>query len=169
MLKELLRGRWMNHPLHPILVHLPVGLWIASFVLDIAYFSTGNSDLAVSSYYCMALGLLGALLAVPTGLAEYQDIPVSTLPRRVATLHLFMNLVIMLFYVGNLISRFKNVGDSFHFVTVQQLFLSILSVFLLSISGYLGGRLVYYYGIGQQRHRMASSERLSPEKQRKSA
>jgi uncharacterized membrane protein len=33
-------------------------------------------------------------------------------------------------------------------VTRGQFFLSLLSVFLLSISGYLGGLLVYNYGIG---------------------
>jgi len=30
--KELLQGRWMNHPLHPALAHIPTGLWPAALV-----------------------------------------------------------------------------------------------------------------------------------------
>lgn len=148
MLKQILQGRFMKHPLHPILVHFPVGLWIASLVFDFLYFKSNNSDFARTSYYCIIGGLIGSLLAATTGLAEYQEIPVNTIPRRIATFHFVLNLIIILLYSINFIARATPVGSAVNTITIFQLVLSCISVVLLSISGYLGGRLAYSYGVG---------------------
>ena len=46
MIKEFLQGRAFNHPIHPMLVHLPVGLWVTSLILDILYLVNANSSFA---------------------------------------------------------------------------------------------------------------------------
>ena len=33
-LKDALHGTWLGHPLHPVLVQVPVGSWISAGVLD---------------------------------------------------------------------------------------------------------------------------------------
>jgi uncharacterized membrane protein len=121
--------------------------------LDLIYFITKNARFAQSSFDCMAFGLGSALLAIPTGLAEYQDIPLNTLPRRTATLHFSLNLFIFLLYGINLISRgIVPTGSPDPVISPTQLILSIISIILLGVSGYLGGKLVYSYGIGYQNH-----------------
>jgi uncharacterized membrane protein len=148
MLKSILQGRFMNHPMHPMLVHLPIGLWIVSFIFDICFLSTANGVFAQASWYCMLIGLIGAGLSAVAGLAEYVDIPRNSLPRRVATSHMVINLVVTALFLVDLLIRYRMTAGVPTLVTRGQFFLSLLSVFLLSISGYLGGLLVYNYGIG---------------------
>lgn len=139
----------MKHPLHPMLVHLPIGLWLASLIFDIVYMNTQVSNFALASYYCIAAGIIGALLAAPAGFAELLSIPDSTRPRRIALLHMTLNLVVVGLYVVNFFAR-RNLGDGgAPMVVPTALFLlSLASTVMLGISGYLGGMLVYQYGIG---------------------
>src|SRR4051795_6309589 len=34
-LKDFLHGTWLGHPLHPVLVQVPVGAWVSAGVLDL--------------------------------------------------------------------------------------------------------------------------------------
>jgi uncharacterized membrane protein len=152
MVKNVLQGRFMNHPLHPLVVHLPVGLWVASLACDIIYKINGNASLAVTSFYCLFFGGIGALLAIPPGLAEYVDLPRGGQPRRIATKHFILNAVILVAVVINLALRYRLQGGVPGFVTDGQLALSIASVLALGYSGYLGGQLVYRHGLGARGH-----------------
>lgn len=152
MVKEFLQGRFMNHPLHPLLVHLPMGLWVASFVFDIVFMANGNSLIASTSFYCMLFGLMGAALAVGPGLADYFEIPKDTAPKRLVTLHLTFNVIVTVLFVINLFSRYGLEGEAPSIVTRGQFILSLFSILLLGVSGYLGGLLVYDHGVGFKPH-----------------
>ncbi|MGZ3707741.1 MAG: DUF2231 domain-containing protein [Bdellovibrionota bacterium] len=158
MLKEILQGRFMRHPLHPLLVHLPVGLWICSLIMDIVFLTSGSASWATASFYTMGIGLAGVVLAVPAGLADYLDIPSNTRVKQIATTHMLMNFGVFALYVANLILRMGS-----QIVTGPELLISLASVALLGVSGYFGGLLVYQYGIG---HR---PERREPETLRRVA
>ncbi|HLD99755.1 MAG TPA: DUF2231 domain-containing protein [Bdellovibrionota bacterium] len=151
MFKYLLQGRFMRHPLHPLLVHLPVGLWIGSLIFDIIFLASGNANLAIASYYSMLIGIIAVALAAPTGLADYVTIPANTRPKRLATTHMIMNVGITVLYLINLIVRRSAEGGVPTFVTTGQFIFSIICVVLLGISGYLGGLLVYNYGVGYRK------------------
>lgn len=138
----------MNHPMHPMMVHLPIGLWIVSFIFDICFLTSANGVFAQASWYCMLIGLISAGISAVTGLAEYVDIPRNSLPRRVATSHMVINLIVTAMFLVDLLIRYGMASAVPTLVTRGQFFLSLASVFLLSISGYLGGLLVYNYGIG---------------------
>jgi len=148
MLKEILQGRFMKHPLHPIFVHVPIGLWMASLIFDIVNLIGGHPNFAVASYYCIALGILGVLLAAPTGLAEYIEIPSNTRPKRIAIWHLVLNISITAFYITNFFIRRSLEDGPPRLVTIPTFLMSSISIVLLGISGYLGGLLVYEFGIG---------------------
>jgi uncharacterized membrane protein len=148
MLKDLLQGRFMNHPLHPILVHLPIGMWVGSVIFDITYIAKHQPTLAGASFFCILIGIAGALLAAPTGLAEYLGIPSNTVPKRLATSHMVLNLATVGLFSINLISRFTMNHGVPTAVTGGQFILSLISIVILGVSGYLGGLLVFEYGIG---------------------
>jgi uncharacterized membrane protein len=148
MLKDLLQGRFMNHPLHPLLVHLPIGLWVGSVIFDITFMANHNPTLAGASFFCILIGIIGAIIAVPAGLADYLSISSNSVPKRLATAHMLLNFAIIGVYTINLISRYKMLDGVPVAVSGGQLFLSMLSVVLLGVSGYLGGLLVFEYGIG---------------------
>ena len=74
-LKEFLQGKWLGHPLHPALVHLPTGAFPGALVLDLASRAGDGSDAAVvGSFWCILVGLLAVLAAVPTGVADWMEI-----------------------------------------------------------------------------------------------
>lgn len=161
MLKDFLQGRFMNHPLHPMTVHLPIGLWVASVVFDLAFFASGTTAFATASYYCIGLGLVITLVSVPTGLAEYVDIPAQSLPKAIATTHLILNGVTAVLFLVTFIMRRRMEGGPSMGVTWGQFIVSLVATSTLAYSGYLGGRLVYEFGLG---HRARRREALTQQK-----
>src|SRR5438045_2019008 len=74
-LLDLLQGKWLGHPLHPALVHLPTGLWTSAAVFDLIGVCRGGGRAAfVASFACIAAGIVTALAAAPTGLADWWGI-----------------------------------------------------------------------------------------------
>lgn len=156
----------MRHPLHPLMVHIPVGMWIASFVSDIVFMVGGDSNLAVTAYYTMLIGLVGAIFAAITGLAEFVAIPKDSQPRALARTHLMLNVVVTVLYFINFLSRNGLEAGAPSLVTQGQFILSIFSIAVLGISGYIGGLMVYNHGIG---YKPQLRDRERPEEYRKVA
>lgn len=143
-MKELLQGRWMGHPLHPALVHLPTGLWISALVFDLLSLFAGNVFVQLS-FYAIALGLLVALLAIPAGLADWLDAKVNPSVKTMGLWHLSINGVVFVLLLVSLGLRFGDYRTAAS-VDVIPLVISFVSVLLLFVSGYLGGRMVYDQG-----------------------
>jgi uncharacterized membrane protein len=147
-LKRILQGHWLGHPLHPALVHLPAGLWPAALLFDVLSFTQfGGRPTVVASFACIAGGLIGAILAAPTGLADWLDIKPGKPARPLGVYHLVLNLVVTALFAINLALRWHDFRTARH-VSVVQLVLSIIAVIILAVSGYLGGRMAYDQGIG---------------------
>ena len=152
MLKDFLEGKPLQHPIHPMLIHFPIGLFFLSLLLDIAYFVFPNvPNLVLASFYSISLGVVTALLAAVPGFADYTDIRRDHPAKRIATAHMILNLIVVALYAINLAVRFS--ADVDLKVHPLAFLLSLVGVALLSISGYLGGRLVYDDGIGVGRHK----------------
>jgi uncharacterized membrane protein/nitrite reductase/ring-hydroxylating ferredoxin subunit len=152
MLKDFLEGKPLRHPLHPILVHFPIGLFILSLLFDLgslAFPSTPN--LVRDAFYAMVLGIIGALIAAVPGLVDYTDIRNDHPGKRTATAHLTLNLIVVGLYGINLGVRSSTL-DALR-TPAGPLILSLVGIALLSVSGYLGGRLVYDEGISVGRHK----------------
>jgi uncharacterized membrane protein/nitrite reductase/ring-hydroxylating ferredoxin subunit len=152
MLKDFLEGKPLRHPLHPLLVHFPIGLFIVSLLLDLAslvFRSTPN--LVRDAFYAMLLGIITALIAAVPGFVDYTDIRSDHPGKRNATAHLTLNLIVVALYGINLGVRSSSLNELQ--TPVGSLVLSLIGIVLLSASGYLGGRLVYADGIGVGRHK----------------
>ena len=136
------------HPLHPLAVQLPIGLWVASFIFDLLYLQNHSPNLAASYYYCILVGLISSLIALPTGLAEYLAIPLGTRAKRVAAMHFALNLVVIALYVIGFFARRGENQTVPQVVLPGSILLSVASLMLLSVSAYLGGILIYDLGVG---------------------
>ena len=152
MLKDLLEGKPLQHPIHPMLVHFPIGFLVLSFLLDLV--SLGFPEvpgLLRGSFYAMLLGIITALLAAVPGFVDYSDIRRDHPGKATATRHMILNLMVVAIYGINLWIRSSALSDSK--ISLPPLLLSIIGIGLLSVSGYLGGRLVYDEGIAVGRHK----------------
>ena len=106
MLKDFLEGKSLGHPIHPMLVHFPIGLFFLSLLLDIASFVFPNvPNLVLASFYAISLGLIAALVAAVPGFADYTDIRRDHPAKRIATAHMTLNLIVVTFYGINLAVR----------------------------------------------------------------
>jgi uncharacterized membrane protein len=147
-MKDFLQGKWLGHPLHPILVHIPTALWPAALVFDIlANTSAGGSRALVqTSFYAILFGLVVAVLAVPAGLADWWDIKRDKPAWKIGLYHMGLNLSIAVLQLINLLLRLGDLATA-TYVGALPLALSAISTLGLLASGYLGGMMVYDYGI----------------------
>jgi nitrite reductase/ring-hydroxylating ferredoxin subunit/uncharacterized membrane protein len=152
MLKAFLQGKPFGHPLHPALVHFPIGLFILSLMLDIAsYWNDSAIDLLQASFYAITFGLSIGVLAALTGLVDRSDIRLDHPARKTSTTHMWLNLTALALFGINFFLR-TGEGNSAG-LPLFNLLLSIVGVGILLFSGYLGGTMVYDNGIGVGRHR----------------
>ena len=132
-----------DHPVHPMLITLPIGLWVFSLVSDIIYAAGwGGPVWNDVAYYTMVGGVVGALLAAIAGFIDYFAIT-DEKTKRTATRHMTLNLGIVVLYVVNIVVR-NNAPES----STLPILLSVVAVGALLYSGWLGGDMVYEHGMG---------------------
>lgn len=136
------RMTFAGHPLHPQLVEAPAGLMPMSLAMDVAYLTTGNRSYADAAYYTMVGGYVGALAAAVAGAGDYFAIPSGTPTKRLANIHLALNLAAVGLTEINLYRRYKrrNVGP-------VEAGLSAFGNLLLLVSAWYGGQMVYRRGL----------------------
>ncbi|HKO88502.1 MAG TPA: DUF2231 domain-containing protein [Burkholderiales bacterium] len=131
-----------NHPIHPMLITIPIGLWLFSLVCDLVALSRPEGPWPTLALYTLAGGILGALLAAVPGLIDMLSL--AGRRRKVALVHMTINLTVVALYVINFWLRTQNENyDS----GGAPLLLSVVAVVLLAMSGWLGGKLVYELGV----------------------
>ncbi|MBC2866878.1 DUF2231 domain-containing protein [Streptomyces mexicanus] len=136
-----------GHPFHPILVTVPIGAWVTSLVFDIASHVVDRPGfLTQSSQWLIAVGVIGALLAATVGFLDLFAIPPGTPAFRTGLLHMTLNLLVTAAYVINYLWRYGEAVSGTG-VGIGKLILSAVSVVILGVSGSLGGKLAYRYGV----------------------
>ncbi len=142
----LLAGPY-GHPYHPMLVTVPIGAWVISLGFDIAsQLASKPGFLAQASEWLIAAGVFGAVAAGLAGLLDLVVIPPGTAAFRTACTHMCVNLVLIFTYAGNFAWRYRSHSRG-GAVDLRMLALSGASVAALAVSGYLGGKLTYRYGV----------------------
>lgn len=135
-----------RHPVHTMLVPLPIGLFTAALVFDLLHVGTGRPAWGSVAFWNIAAGIAGALLAAVPGLIDYSGL--VGVARRIATWHLAMNLALVGLFALNLWLR---TGPGQAVIGPGMgipLALTIAGVALMFASGWLGGEMVYRHRVG---------------------
>jgi uncharacterized membrane protein len=136
-----------GHPFHPILVTVPIGAWVASFVFDLASrLSDEPVVFAKGALWLIGLGLVGAAAAAMLGFLDLFAIPTGTRAFRTGLLHMSLNLAVVAIYVAAFLLRRGRLEQP-DGVPVGLLVLSAVALGVLTVSGWLGGQLAYRYGV----------------------
>ena len=136
------RASVLKHPIHPMLVPFPIGLWIFSLVSDIIYgLGWGGPIWNDMAFYTMAGGIVGGLAAAVPGLVDYWSMS-DPEPKKIAKMHMILNVTIVGIFIVNLWLRTTLAPGA-----SLPLILSLVGVILLGLSGWLGGELVYVHGV----------------------
>lgn len=141
----VVRGAWLGHPIHPLLVMLPLGSWISSAVFDL-----GFKD-RITARRLLAIGLAATPPTVLTGLADFASLRREQ--RRVGAVHAAVNVAgvafIALAYRAHRRNRARRATSY-----------SLLGLGLLGVGGALGGHLSYAQGGGVHRWQSAGPAEL---------
>lgn len=136
-----------GHPFHPILVTVPIGAWVAAFVFDwLSRIAARGAVFTEGAYWLIAIGLIGAAVAGLFGALDFIRIPRRTAAFRTALLHAFLNLCVIAAQTFNLVARADFIRDPSG-TPIGLVSLSGVALVWLGVSGWLGGKLSYHYGI----------------------
>ena len=137
----LTSARVGKHPIHPMLIVLPLGLWVAALVFDVIYAFTGRPGFRTAAFWNVGAGVVGALLAAIPGFVDWLSL--TGRAARLGTYHMVLNLAAVAVFAVNWFVRTRVGSDS-----PWPLVLSIVGVVGVAISGWLGGELVYVHRVG---------------------
>lgn len=136
-----------GHPFHPILVTVPMGAWIGSLAFDIGSRVADEAEVfAKGAYWLIALGIVGALAAAVFGFLDLLVVPTGTKAFRTGLTHMALNLVVVAAFVLSFVWRMDTIDDPGE-VGTGLIALSVAALVVLSVSGWLGGKLTYRYGV----------------------
>ena len=130
-----------GHPIHAMLVPIPIGLWVFALVADVMTHLGGAPAWRTVAFYSIGGGVVGALLAAIAGLIDLVSLPAGP-SKRTGIRHMVVNLIAVALFAVNFIMRLNTSDHS------GRLLLTVLGVVLISISGWLGGEMVYVGGVG---------------------
>ena len=138
------RATSLGHPIHPMLIVFPLGLFPVAVIFDLIYWFTKNPTWAQVSYWVIAAGIIGALLAAVFGLIDWLKIPDGTRAKTVGLVHGITNVIVAgLFIVSWLVRRPNPTAPD-----MLDIALGVIAVLLALFSGWLGGELVYRLNMG---------------------
>jgi uncharacterized membrane protein len=127
-----------------MLVVFPLGLFATAAVFDILYMSAGNVAFATVSFYMIAAGIVGGLLAAVFGFVDWLGLKGNTRAKNLGLWHGLGNFtIVVLFIISWLLRR----GNEDFVPNNLALLLSFAGVGLALVTGWIGGELVYRLGV----------------------
>jgi uncharacterized membrane protein len=128
-----------------MLVMFPVALYITGFIFDAITVFSDNGTYSQVGFWCVTVGLIGAVLAAATGLADWSRIPTNTRARAVGLRHGALNAVALILFV---ISWALRINATDHRPSVALVVVELIAVAIAGVAAWFGGELVDRMGIG---------------------
>jgi uncharacterized membrane protein len=133
-----------GHPIHPMVIALPIACFVLTLVSDLAFYATSNEFWASASLWLLGIGLLTAAFASITGLIDaFGDGKIRELSD--TRFHAAGNAVALLIALYNWYSRYEHGSSA---VVPTGVVLSGVVVLVLTFTAWKGGEMVF-------RHRVA--------------
>lgn len=135
--------RWLGHPVHQMLVVLPAGLLLTTFLADLWYLLQPGMSVARLSHSLLPLGLAAGALAAPFGFLDWRRLPNPSRARRVGALHGLANGTALLLFLVSWLMRTDGAPPPW-----PALLTSVAGGSLMVLAAWLGGELVTRLGVG---------------------
>jgi uncharacterized membrane protein len=137
-------ARIATHPIHPMLVGVPIVCFVGALLTDIAYAVTAEMMWANFSAWLLVVGFIIGVLAAIAGLIDFLSNPLIR-AQTPAWFHMLGNLAMLVIAFFNVLIHTRDAWTS---VVPIGLILSIVTVLILPVTGWLGWSLVYRHGVG---------------------
>jgi uncharacterized membrane protein len=141
------KAKFLGHPIHPMLIVFPLGLLATAVAFDIVGLSKGDSSWFGISFWMIAGGIIGGVLASVFGVIDWWAIPSGTRAKAIGLWHGVGNVLVILLFI---VSWFLRSADPAN-PGAAALALSFIAVSLALVTGWLGAELVDRLGVGVDR------------------
>jgi uncharacterized membrane protein len=136
--KDALSGRWLGHPVHPVLTDISIGTWTSSLLLD----WIGGSGSRSAADRLLVAGVLAAGATVVTGWSDWADAEAGNAAvRRSGLVHAATNATATALMLSSYVARKRG-------ARARGKLLSLAGSAALGVGGWLGGHLSYTLGAG---------------------
>ena len=138
------KAKLFGHSIHQMLIPFPLGLLTTAAIFDVIYLFTLSPGWATTSFYVIAAGIVGGVLAAVFGLADYLGIPKNTRARRVGFLHGVGNVIMVSLFLLSWVLRLDQPSAP----VFLSIVLSVSGAALGAVTGWIGCELVDRLGVG---------------------
>jgi uncharacterized membrane protein len=136
-----------GHAIHPTLIVFPLGLLATAVIFDLIYLFAGNAELVTFSYWAIAAGVVGGLLAALFGGWDWLHLPAGTRAKAIGLWHGGGNVVVVVLFIIAWLLR-RGADDPEYRPDGLPFILEVIGVLLALVTGWLGGELVERLGVG---------------------
>lgn len=138
------KAKFLGHPVHQMLIVFPLGLLATAVIFDIIAMLRGAQYLFSASYWMIAAGIIGGLVAAIFGVIDWWAIPRGTRAKNIGLWHGVGNVVVVLLFIFSWLSRRGSPDNP----PESALAFSFIAVAIALVTGWLGGELVDRLGVG---------------------
>lgn len=136
-----------GHPVHPMIIPFPIALWVFSLVADVIYLWRDNPVWKdYIAFYTLLGGIIGAAVAAIPGLIDWGSLKDPEVVK-IANWHARLNVIALLIFAASFFLRTTTGANLIGGSYTIPLLLSVIGVVLITISGWLGGEMVFKHGV----------------------
>lgn len=139
------KAKFLGHPIHQMMIVLPLGTLSMAIVSDVIAMITGNNFWYQMAFYLIAAGLISGAAAAIFGLIDYVAIPSGTRAKKIGAMHGIGNAIVMVMFALSWYLRYQ---DPVMTPSNLAVTLSLLAFGLSGATAWLGGELVDRLGVG---------------------
>jgi nitrite reductase/ring-hydroxylating ferredoxin subunit len=153
LLKSLLNGTWLGHPLHSVVTDIPITAWLLTAIFDLVWIldPAGNLWAARAAQATTLVGLAGAVGAIVTGSTDWSD--TYGHERRVGLWHGLLNTLATVLYAISAAQRFGLFAGGLDLApaageTLTGAIVGFVGLAAMLFAAFLGGDLVFGNAVG---------------------
>ena len=143
-LKEIIQGRPIDRPTHPMLIHFPIAFYIGALGLDVLS-RAGTFPAAPLSATWLVIGALAGFVAASTaGLVDRSTMKPGSRIRKQATRHMLTQYAAVAAFLAVLALRWSDRHQPR--ASVGWIVLEVIGVLIMMVGADMGGVMVFKMG-----------------------
>jgi uncharacterized membrane protein len=140
-LREIVQGKPLGHPSHPLFVHFPIAFYSAILAFDIMSLISPSPGLVLAGSYLFLGAFVATVMLLITGLTDWWTMVKGSSKRRLATNHMLVQLTASAFFIVTFVIRWPD--RAVPQADTLWIILEAIGYAILIVGQYLGGVLVY--------------------------
>ena len=148
-LREIIQGKPIDRPTHPMLVHFPIAFYIGALGFDVLSRIGRFPPAPLAATWLILGAFAGFAVAAATGLAERSTMRRDLSIRRLATRHMLVQYAAVAIFAVNFALRWPNRHDPHS--SPLWIALDLVGVLTMVVGADIGGEMVFkigYRGLG---------------------